>query len=274
MSTDTQSFAKAAYTETISRVTYLVLPTGLHANASPATGLVLRTPAGAPFLLTARHVFEEDPSCNDLVLAGNGRPIERAGVKCLLGPKRLQATSESNQFVDVAAVVLTPAAHKTLGFGKGCSVATETSVDEERDVLVLAGYPMFVTDYRLNDSELEGRISRFLYTTGIEGVDGNGRFRVYWRDAVAGPDAPALPQFSFPTNDVFTLGHPRGISGGGLWRIRGALEVSELWSPSTHCELIGLASAFREPHELCEPTTLWSEWLEQVHESVDAHSGL
>jgi hypothetical protein len=65
------------------------------------------------------------------------------------------------------------------------------------------------------------------------------------------------------------LGDAKGISGGGLWAVSGA-SAGELWSPSTHAKLIGVAVAWNtRDTEYCEPATLWGDWVRAVMQLID-----
>jgi hypothetical protein len=58
---------------------------------------------------------------------------------------------------------------------------------------------------------------------------------------------------------------PGGISGGGVWRIRGAPQ-DVVWSPSSHAKLIGVPVAWLESKatEFAESVAAWGAWLNET----------
>ncbi len=257
----------AAYTAQISSVTVWALPKGLREN-SPGTGLLLKTRLGTPFLLTARHLFEKTgQDCPDLALWNESVCVRQAGTRVIFGPRRPGASDSDHAEVDVAAVALSHAGRDGVCNLAGASLASD-SATQETDKIVISGFPSFLTDARPTVEGYDVAVARIIYITGISGTDEFGRLQVEWDDAQGIPPVAKIP--GYPVNDgaVFQLGHPRGISGGGVWRVRGPTS-GEIWAPSKHCELIGVAVAVLGKHELAEPVDLWHPWLLQAEDEID-----
>ena len=101
----------------------------------------------------------------------------------------------------------------------------------------------------------------------MNGRDNCERLCVEWSEAVTDPAAPTHPRFEAVSRKATELGEPYGISGGGLWRIRGTKEKAKIWTPANGDQgtLLGVASAWNgRDTEFVEPTSLWADWFIDV----------
>ncbi len=79
--------------------------------------------------------------------------------------------------------------------------------------------------------------------------DSRGQLRVIWGEReIDGGRSVKMP-------------HPRGMSGGGLWRlVRSPMDV--LWNPRTSAKLIGVPTGWnRVDIEFVVPVSKWHSWL-------------
>jgi hypothetical protein len=268
---DTQRSAREAYTSLISRVSVMVFPRGLE-DGTAGSGLLLITPSGTPFLLTARHLFEHMEDAPELALANESLAYSGAGGRVFLGPARPgpACPRDDGAFVDVAAVSLAPAIHAPLSGLAGATIAEESGAGED-DVVVIEGFPSFLTKgTRPRPDSVRFDVARIVYITGIEGRDACGRLRVLWHQAETLWDVPKIPHYPVPEREVFDLDGPFGISGGGVWRVRGAADKHEIWVPTKHCQLIGVPSGYLGRTEFAEPVELWRDWLRDAYGAIDA----
>jgi hypothetical protein len=152
-------------------------------------------------------------------------------------------------------------------------MVAESSATKENDIPIIAGFPSFLSRATLHEEQkvIDMDVAWISYITGIEGVDEFQRLKVGWHEARAIWDVPEIPHFKVEHAATFELGAPYGISGGGVWRVRGPDHpVAGIWAPTTHCQLIGVASAKRERIEFAEPVELWLDWLRSVEQEIDS----
>jgi hypothetical protein len=79
-------------------------------------------------------------------------------------------------------------------------------------------------------------------------VDDRGRLRVDWSRGV------------FEGGASVPMPHPRGISGGGLWRLL-PVPKDVVWRPDACAKLIGVATSFSVDTEFVVPVSKWRPWL-------------
>jgi|GEM_PF-5556705 len=263
---DIQTSARNAYTEMISRLTVVVATGSI--QDSCASGVLCRTLGGNPVILTARHVFD-DRTSKAITIHNETIGSHEGEYEFHRGPKRNGEHQSEHKYIDVAVIV--PSAHLARALEPHAGVViADDSETQASDVVVLCGYPSYLASALDRHPDLkEINFGRIVYTTGVKGKDPVGRLMVNWSDAqniVPPPDAPNFPPHG---TDVFKLGRPHGISGGGLWRVR-STQKSSIWSPSESCQLIGIASATRGELEFAEPVDLWSPWLVEVAKTINA----
>jgi hypothetical protein len=269
-----QEFARQSCFAFLRRVTVLVFPHGSPSDSG--TGILLRATDGTPCLLTARHLVED---VQNLRIAINGESIgtiENAGEQVFLGPERPESFVRQNEHsVDVALVTLRKHASDQVATIVGDTAIAETSEVQPDDVVVISGFPTYLSQAKRGPGAVQIEAGSIAYVTGVLGRDDHGRLKVEWSDATMISGGTAPPHIQRPHGEIFKLGHPSGISGGGVWRVRGPSSKSELWSPGRHCQLIGIAVAVsvREAIEFAEPVELWRDWLQNVKTLPGPQSG-
>jgi hypothetical protein len=237
--------------------------------------MLLATGNKTPFILTARHLLEEVESPSALAVAGPSvGPTSLSGIceRVFLGPIRKDHHDEVHAYIDVAIASLNRRGRERLAAPAGFMVA-ESSATKENDILIIAGFPSFLSRATLHEEQkvIDMDVASISYITSIEGIDEFHRLKVEWHEARAIWDMPEMPHFKVEYGTTFELGAPYGISGGGVWRIRGPnYPVEGIWAPTTHCQLIGVASAKLERVEFAEPVELWVDWLRSVEQEIDS----
>jgi hypothetical protein len=173
--------------------------------------------------------------------------------------------------LDVAIVRLRPAFHDVLrplaaGIEAVGAAGDVDQYDRSRDVILLTGFPTFLGFQSSNDPRLL-LVSIITHYTGITGTDEHGRLEVEWKDAIPHEGHPVYPHIDVQAGKTMQLFPPGGISGGGVWRIRGAPQ-EVVWSPSSHAKLIGVpvASLESKATEFAESVAAWGGWLKQTSE--------
>lgn len=257
--------AREACEALLGRASVMVFPLGMGDGKPNGSGVVLATPSGTPYLLSASHVFENE-SCSSLIVANQHVECRNAGVRLFKAPCRPGATARRP--IDVAAVALSAAACAALTPMLGAQLGSNSQTTDD-SVIIVSGFPSY-----LCRSVADGQGTVFVdpgkltYTTGITGRDDLQRIELEWGPAVLNPGAEQIPHRPVPEKGEFQLGSPEGISGGGVWRTRRP-RSDELWSATKHCELIGIAVSTRSDTEFVEPVDLWRPWLEGVIEEID-----
>jgi len=276
---DGQTWAREAYSTFIHQSTALLLPRGEQSLDEAGTGLLLLTANGTPFVLTARHLVEElgDGATAAIMSPNLGDVrISTIGEHVFLGPTRRGNPDDEHVNVDVAAIALSRATRERLAGIPGASVAAD-STQGEADLIAIAGFPGRYTKVDVVHAQrtVYVGVTPLLYVTGINGRDQHGRLEVEWERGTSIWGLPEDSRFEVGPDRTFQLCSPHGVSGGGVWRIRGPRHKTEgLWSPSTHCELIGIASAVLGRVEFAEPIELWADWLGTVQRNIDSLAGL
>jgi hypothetical protein len=270
---DHQKSARQAYSALIARVSVFVLAEGPRPDAETGSGLLLSTRKGVPFLLSARHVFEHVRDPAGMTIANPSVVLESPCERIFLAPLRKGARDDLHQHVDVAVVALRADARAKLAGIAGATIAAD-SEEAEGDVVVLAGFPSFLSTAAIVGRRIDYHLASIAYITGIQGRDGFERLCVEWHEARNIWENPEIPHYKVPRGQTFELGHPRGISGGGLWRVRGPRDKTALWAPSSHCQLVGIPVAALGRTSLVEPVELWRAWLDDVEHEINCLAGL
>lgn len=266
--TDREKQARIACDEFIARTTVLLSP---RRDLKRCTGsaVLLQNARGVPFLLTASHLFRDDEwrSVEWQPLALFAPALEAEGFAELrdVGMERAFAPGRvPEKPVDVALVTIRPVFRDRL---RPLAASIERIADDDtiwpEDVLLLAGFPTFLS-YRA--SPKTQRFATLTYGTGVTGRDQHGRLEVYWDEAIPHDGIPTLPHLpDVQSGKVMSLGCPGGISGGGLWRVRGSEKGEAIWSPSSHATLIGVPVAWNSrTTEYAESVTAWGSWLKDA----------
>lgn len=200
----------------------------------------------------------------------NGREILDAGLEAEFAPPR--PASLGDRPVDVALVTLKPELHELLRpVAAGLeSIAADDSIGET-DVTYLVGFPSFLA-FADNRAPRVHQMSMITYATGVKDHDKHGRLEIDWRDAIAGRQTREYPHLTITAGELMELGHPSGVSGGGVWRFKGAGK-GELWSPTSDAKLIGIPVAYNERFtEYAETVLHWGSWVRAVAERLDRDS--
>jgi hypothetical protein len=261
--TDREKLARKACEAFIARTTVLLLPRHdpRREPESVGSGVLLQNARGVPFLVTASHLFRDDQwQCQEwlpltLFAPALGVEMRDAGVEVTFAPGR---TPEKP--VDVALMTIRGDLHDGLRpLAAGIEQIAENDVVNPQDVLFLSGFPTFLS---FRESASMRRFATITYATGVTGRDQHGRLEVYWDEAIPTDDAPRLPHLEVQPGKPMALGSPGGISGGGLWRVRGSKKGDLIWSPSSHATLVGIPVAFIRPRtEYAESAVAWGPWL-------------
>jgi hypothetical protein len=243
------------------------------------TALILVTALGTPFLLTARHLVEESRDCAAAAMMAprlGHALVTNIGEGLFLGPRRLGTSDGEHEYVDVAVMALTRAAREVLAGAPGTSIATGSTGDDT-SLIAVAGFPGGYTRVDVIHAQraIYVGVTPLLYVTDISGRAQYDRLEVEWDKGTSIWGLPDDSSFNVRPDRTFQLCSPHGVSGGGVWCIRGPHHKTEgVWAPSTHCELIGVASAVLGKVELAEPVELWTDWLNQVEREIDSRAGL
>lgn len=266
--TEAETSARKACEALIRRTTVLLV-----ADRKPqgepewGSGVLFQNSRGVPFVLTARHLF-----CNDDWSPKVWRPLS-IGVPAL--KKELVDSGASVTFapgrtrekpIDVAIVAINADLHDQLRpLAVGIERVGRDDATDPSDVLLMCGFPGFLA-YPQGNLRQVGTIS---YSTGVTGRDRWGRLEVYWDEAIPYEGSPTPPHLDLCPGKVSHLGHPGGISGGGVWRVRGAKKGDLIWSPSSHADLIGVPVSFDSRRtQYAESVDAWGPWLIETAERL------
>lgn len=232
-------------------------------HSGNGTGLLLNTPGGVTVLLTASHVLADNrPPQFSL----GGRAYPEGAVGDALGPEWHHPSA------DVAIARLKDGAAELLrAHAQTCSVvaATDDGGLDEPATFMLVG---FISALRKDSVDHERKLIRHSlvpvsYATIIEGLDPKKqRYRARWDEGEVPEDIAAL--FDVPAG-LQPMHHPQGISGGPLWRFR-LPTPGKLWAAEKVGAVVGVASAYLEPHELVEPVASWGDWFRATIATIDA----
>lgn len=268
-----QDHARAAIGEFVQRPAVFLVPgSSTDAPTTVASGVALRTPGGVVTVLTAWHVAKDaqdtahrlgyrgcDPGLNDVV----------RGI--IPGPAREVTGCEET--VDVALLLVSDDAQRVLRSMAVvmANIASDDDVDDDKDVVVLSGYPFYLSG-TLDGSPKSRGYSHIHYITGVRHRDDCGRLHVSWDEAVVQPGDEVPPHVAVKPGEVFRLGHPGGISGGAVWRFRGAKKEQPIWAPSSDGQIIGVPMAWDGVNtEIAESCCLWRDWLLESVTKIDEH---
>jgi len=258
-----QAHARQACVDFCSRTTILLVPGGNLVTGGSGSAVLLRTDSGKPFLLTAAHVVEEvgwKPL--RLLVPTLDKNVPDAGMEAFLAP--LAAGRPAEKPVDVAVVTFRADLHAELRpLAAGMEAIPNDDDTQLDDVVILAGLPSFLSF----PSPVDARkylFSTITHHTGVTGKDEDGRLKVEWSEAVPHQSAPKYPHLDVQPGKSMPLGSPAGISGGAVWRIRGA-GPGKMWSPSSHANLIGVPVSWNQRDtEYAESVTAWGTWLKDL----------
>lgn len=266
-----QCSARKACANLITDLTVMVFPEGFGPGCSSGSGLLLTTNKKTPFLLTAQHLFDNQGRQTAVSLINESHILDDVVNRVFSGPRRKEKHDGDHEYVDVAAVSLVPTVRDRIREIVRATIATDSETHED-DNVVIAGFPSFlIQGERPTERRLDLHYAPFFHFTGIEGHDSIGRLRVGWNKARVIWEIPEIPHFRIPdTEAVFELESPRGISGGGLWRVRGPISKAEIWTPTSHCQLIGVPVAYKGKIAFAEPVESFRTWLDDISLEIDA----
>lgn len=262
-----QAQARKACLDFAARTTVLLAPHGKVTGLG--SGVLLQTGGGVPFVVTARHVVEEveggwEP-LRMMVPGLGGKELFDVGAAVYLAPNR------KPKQLDVAVVALRPSVHEVLRplcAGRAAVVVADNDDLEPSDVVFLAGFPSYLGFQNRQDPR-EYLAATLTYFTGVKGHDVHGRLEVEWGEAIPDKEAPVFPHLDVLPGVPMQLQAPFGVSGGGIWRVRGA-RGDALWSPSSHAKLIGVPSAWNQRNtQYAESVSAWGPWLTGVANDLD-----
>jgi len=187
--------------------------------------------------------------------------VADAGVHALIAPV---TAPRAEKPVDVAAVTLRADLHETLrSLAAGMEAVAADDDTRPDDVVILAGFPAFLSFRSPADARMQ-LFSTITHITGVTGKDEHGRLKVEWNDAIPHEDAPPFPHLDVQPGKTMRLGSPAGISGGAVWRVRGA-GAGNVWSPSSHAKLIGVPVSWNQHDtEYAESVRAWGPWLAEL----------
>jgi hypothetical protein len=258
---DKQKFARKACNDFCSRTTILVIPGGKLTTVGSA--VLMQTARGVPFLITAKHLVEDaDWKPLRMFVPALDLDAPDVGEEAILAP--LPVGRDAGKPVDVAVVTLRHDLHARLRpLAAGIDAVASDDHTEPEDVVILAGFPTFLSFQAPADAR-KYLFSSMTHLTGVTGKDEHGRLMIEWTEAVPHEDAPAYPHLDVKPGETMQLGSPVGISGGAVWRVRGA-SSGVMWSPSSHAKLIGVPVAWnRKDTEYAESVAAWGPWLAEV----------
>lgn len=256
-----QRSIRDACTALTDRTTLWAWPNGR--TVPPGTAVASKTANGTPYVLTAHHLFDEcGDECPNLVLGNQNVVVEHAGMRAIAGPPRAGFFGTEHDHIDIAAVILSEAGRVALRDIAGLTLGEDSDI-QETDVVGIAGFP----DFLLEPPDGSHIVRGIFYASIVAGRDQFNRIRMNWSEANVFPESPRVDNFG-ANGATFHLDCPKGISGGGLWRIHDSAKDA-LWSPSTHCQVIGIAVAYHDNEQFCEPVEMWRSWLEATEATID-----
>jgi hypothetical protein len=245
-------------------ITVVVNPTG--GPEKLGSGILMHRDGHGPFVITAAHVVEDDPfPVNIAVSALRSKSRIRNAVASIH-----RAPQANGHGVDVAVLILTDEAKTELSpYGAPYTAIREITAIADDDYIVLTGSPtaMMRPDKAAKQDgtgrpQLDVDVVQLFYVTSYKGRDPTDRILVEWDDAVVSGATTTAARPGWVADNVIDLGSPVGISGAGLWRFTKPVD-GELWSPRSHCQLLGVASAWNTVDtEYCVPTDHFATWLD------------
>lgn len=236
-------------------------------KAKAGSGTLIRTPRGRTVVLTAKHNFE------DLPPTGMSIGGEIGSVSNALGA-RLEHPSAT---VDLAVTMISADAEGMFGrlaVPADVVAATADTDFAKQNPMILCGYPaMYRRTIVQSKATALHEFACVSYATLVEPeLDANSRYQARWKEGARTSADPVFP--AIPAGETFDLVHPRGISGGPLWRFRSVGE-GNLWSPSKMGQIIAVATDYNpEPDhlELCTSVAVWGDWFRETIAKIDAAS--
>lgn len=228
------------------------------------SGTLLRTPAGRVILLTAAHVLQDESgkTCADIFSLGG-----------IALPNGAVADSLTQRWVHSSADVAVARVSAAEAFGSAPVPTSLVATPSESGIegkfgFRLGGFPAGYRRESIAGSYLLHGMMPLTYATTLDGLDERGRFKVRWEDSIVVGNEDSR-HLGLVAGKEIELVHPRGISGGPLWRFAPGAK-GELWAPGKIAKLIGVACSYLEPISFVESTTAWGEWFTDVVAQVDA----
>lgn len=232
-------------------------------HAAAGSGTLIGTAGGRTVVLSAAHNFDGVPD--------DGMSV---GGKTSGGVSDALETVWRHPTVDVALATLRPEAAKVFG---GFALppeqvsATSDTAFTEANPMLLCGYPAAyrrtLVNYAAGTALVE--FACISYLTIVEpALDGQGRYRATWKEAVLTEADPVVP--AVKPGEEFVIAHPRGISGGPLWRFRKPAS-GELWAPAKMGQIVAVACSYisEDSIECCPSVAAWGDWFRETIASID-----
>lgn len=257
-----------AWNAMVLRTAVLLVPSG-DPVAAMGSGVLLQSEKGTPFVITARHNFEDEERATNwwrptsaTLPALDSRPMLDAAEDVRFGPE----ASGRDEPIDVAVVRLRETLH-SIHRPLAAPVAVVAYDDEigPRQLTVSADFPRSFGYFHDRMHYLQPPMTLM---TEPRGHDSKGRLQFDWSEGLVTEESP-LPHPNFRAGELVALGDQQGISGGAVWRIS-APSSGELWSPTSHANLIGIACSRKGETQFAESVAAWREWLLSSIDWIDA----
>lgn len=233
-------------------------------KAAAGSGTLVRTPRGRTLVLTAKHNFEGAPPTG-MSIGGEANSVSNA-----LGTR----WEHPSAAVDVAVTMISAEAERVFGGLAVPADAVATTTDTElskQNPMILCGYPaLYRRTLVQSKTTLLHEFACVSYATSVApDLDSKGRYEAHWKEAALTSSDPVFP--TIPPGETFEIVHPRGISGGPLWRFRSVGE-GNLWSPAKMGRIVAVATDYNPPDhlELCTSVAVWGDWFRETVATIDA----
>jgi hypothetical protein len=252
MESERELQAQKAIKEFVQKSCVFILPGAEGQKATGAgTGIIITTRGKHLAVLTAEHIAKPAIELEyrlGYFMCSNPIPNFVSGIIPFQGD------------VDVALLILKeelkqPLEQLAIKFE---AVPTADFEVDEKDSLILNGFPWELSYYSKERSEQGFWVITYRCLLCSESLDAKGRYRVEWKDAVL-----------WRSEKDFELPSPEGISGGPLWRFRKP-HKDAIWAPGEIGKIIGIQSAWdRKGTVLIEPVSKWAAWFHESLEKID-----
>jgi hypothetical protein len=234
-------------------------------KAKAGSGTLVRTPRERTVVLTAKHNFEGVPPTGMSI--GGGTPN---GVSNALGARWEHPSSD----VDLAVTMISTEAERAFG---GFAVPTEvvaaaTDTDfSKQNPMILCGYPALYRRTLVQSTTALHEFACASYATSVApDLDAKGRYEAHWNEGALTSADPVFP--AIPPGETFEIVHPRGISGGPLWRFRSGGDQAIFGRPTRWGRSLRSATDYNPPDhlELCTSVSVWGDWFRETIAKIDA----
>lgn len=233
-------------------------------KASAGSGTLVRTPHGRTVVLTAKHNFKGIPATGMSIGCETPNAVSNA-----LGARWEHPRSD----VDVAITMISAEAERvfaSFAVPTDSVAATHDTGFTRQNPMILCGYPaMYRRTVVQSKTTALHEFACVSYATLVApDLDAEGRYEARWKEAALTSADPVFP--AIPVGETFEVVHPRGISGGPLWRFRSVGE-GNVWSPSKMGQIVAVATDYRarDHLELCTSVASWGDWFRETIAEID-----